>query len=88
MILAETQLSSKHSSIYIIAQSPSQLFTDTDLQLELSIHRSSSFPGDFSDWPPGSRIFDHCSNCLTGLIASLPAPRAIHFPHSQVIFKM
>lgn len=44
MILAETQPSSKHSAIYIIAQSPSQLFTDTDLQLEPSMHRSSSSP--------------------------------------------
>lgn len=42
MILAETQPSSKHSAIYIIAQSPSQLFTDTDLQLEPSMHRSTS----------------------------------------------
>ena len=78
MILAETQLSSSHSTTYISAQSPLQVFTETS--------RLCSIPSGFPAWPAGSDYYRHH---ITSPVASTPVPRAIHLPHSQVsLFRM
>lgn len=86
MILADTQLNSRHSAIFVIAQSPLRLFTETYNENFLSLDCPLSQVTYFSDWPPDSRLFNYCYNHLTDLIAFIPAPKTVHFTHKQVIF--
>lgn len=56
MILAETQSSSKHSAIYIIdCTKPFTAFHRHRPAIRAFYAQVVLFPGDFSDWRPGSR---------------------------------